>query len=184
MSQKFDNTAGPLIARLEELRREFDSSFARPWRQQATHASTILRFTAQGLRFAAPLADLESLARAGDIVPVPARAAGLLGLTVVRARLMPVYSLARLTDLREAATQPVWLAVLRGAAPAALALDSLDGYADESTISAVPEGSAPRFVRGSVGTGQDLRPLLDCATLYRALTRSLSADTKGQDQTL
>lgn len=172
----------PLTGRLEELRREFDASFARPWTGDRWEPNSILCFTAEGSPFAVPLAGLERLAKAGEVAPVPSRSPALLGLTVVQARLMPVYSLARLIHMPPAAAPPAWLAVLRGPLPAALAVDALTGYTDSSSVTAAAQGSAPPFVTGSVAHQGRLHALLDCAALYEAITRPQANTTKGPDQ--
>lgn len=170
-----------LDERLLELREAFDSSFARPWAAERAEPNAILCFTVAGHRFAAPLAELQSIAKAGPIVPVPSRSSALLGLTVVRARLMPVFSLTTLLGLPGSGSDMCWLVVLRGRFAAAVPVDALVGYADRASVSDVPAGSGPRFVRGAVRHGEEMHALLDAAGIYDALTRG-SADWIGHQQ--
>ena len=115
----------PLERRLRDLRNEFDSSFARPWTPSRAQTEAILCFTAQGGKFAVPLSALQSVARAAAIIPVPSQAPALLGITVLRAKLIGVFAVAALLEMPPANSEVSWLAVLRGPRPAALALDSL-----------------------------------------------------------
>lgn len=170
-----------VVARLEELRSEFDSSFSRPLVAESAEPNRVLCFTAENGRFAVPLTGLQAVARAGTIVPLPSRAPGMLGLTVVRAKLVPVYSLAGLMKMPAAASEHAWVALLRGTQPVALALESLAGYADRRSASQVAGAAAPRFVSGTVQLEDHLYSLLHCDELYEAITRYPTVSMKGQD---
>lgn len=177
------NPVDPSEQRLRQLRDAFDSSFARPWMPARAEPNAILCFTVGAHSFAAPLTELQSIAKAGPIIHVPSRSPALLGLTVVRAKLMPVYSLAALLDVSAAPPEICWLAILRGRLPAALALDSLDGYADRQSVLASAGGATPQLVKGSVRYRERLHALLDCAGIYDAITRDAASLIKDQDPT-
>ncbi len=177
--QRFDR----LEHRLHDLREEFDSSFARAWGPGRTHGNAILCFTAQGGKFAAPLTALQSVARAAAIVPVPSRNPALLGITVLRARLMPVFSVPAVLGLPSAGLDVSWLAVLRGPRPAALALETLAGYADPESILSMGTSAPLRLVTGSVRFQEQMHALLDCEQLYEAITRDPATSETEQDQT-
>jgi chemotaxis signal transduction protein len=172
-----------LERRLHELREEFDSSFARPWTAPPAQAGAIVCFTAQGGKFAAPLAALQSVARAGAIVPVPSQAPALLGITVLRARLMPVFSVAALLAMPPANSETCWLAVLRGPRAAALALDSLAGYADPESIRKTDTDAPLRFITAAVSLHDEVFALLDCERLYEIITRDPASSETEQDHT-
>ncbi|HEX3660398.1 MAG TPA: chemotaxis protein CheW [Acidobacteriaceae bacterium] len=176
--------ADSLEQRLRQLREDFDSSFARPWEPKAAEPNALLCFTASGHRFAAALTELQAISKAGPVVPVPSGAPALLGLTVLRAKLMPVYSLPMLLGLAAGAPAEIcWLAVLRGRRPAALALDTLAGFADPQPAGdASPEGIYP-FAKGPVRHGDHLHVLLDCSGLYDAITHDPSPSMKAQEPT-
>lgn len=175
-------TAHSLEQRLERLRQDFDSSFARPWAPARIESNTVLCFTVAEHRLAAPLTELHSIARAGPLVPVPSRSPALLGLTVLRARILPVYSLMVLLEIPAAPTELCWLAVLRGYRPAALAIDALAGYADDQMVSQTSEGTMPRFAKGLVHCGDQLHVLLDCAAICEAITRDPFTSGNNQEQ--
>jgi chemotaxis signal transduction protein len=181
MSDMEPERIDPLQQRLQQLRHEFDSAFARPVVERVADADTLVCFTADGGRFAIRSTGLQAFTRAGSIVPVPSRAPALVGLTVVRARLVPVYSLGRLMDASSIAVNPSWLAVLRGAEAVALGLDSLDGYAEQNAVAQEAGGASPRFAAGSVRHGNQLYALLDSQQLYEAITGGTAAQKKGQD---
>jgi chemotaxis signal transduction protein len=171
----------PISQRIVELRHEFDSSFSRPWQSEQVERDSILCFTAEGRRFAAPLTGLQGLAKAGTILPLPSRSPALLGLSVVRARILPVYSIARLMGAPARATEAVWLAVLRGRESVGVALDTLDGYANQLMVSTSAEGHMSRLVAGSVAHLEELYGLLDCKKLYEAITSPQASLMKGRD---
>lgn len=177
MSENVDR----LALRLSELRQEFDRGFARPIAAERRKPSEVLCFTAEGARFAVALTELQALAKAGTIVQVPSRSPALLGLTVVRARLMPVYSVAQLTGSSRQAANTSWLGVLRGTAAAALAIDSVEGYADRETASEAG-ASDIRYVMGAVRHQNQLYALLDGERLYAAVTHPADL-TKGLEAT-
>ena len=174
----------PLQQRLQQLRDEFDAGFARPVAPGQIERQAVLCFTADNITCAALLTELDSIAKAGPLVPVPSHSPALLGVTAVRARLMPVFSVAALLQQPAAKTQVCWLAILRGRLPAALALDALAGYADHGSIDRQAAGHGPLFVRGSVRHGKELYALLDCTGIYDAITRGPIAAAKDQEPTL
>lgn len=182
-----DKSVAPGLATLERrlraLRSEFDSSFARPWTPSRAQTEAILCFTAQGGKFAAPLTTLQSVARAGAIVPVPSQASALLGITVLRAKLLPVFSVAALLGMPSANSEVSWLAVLRGPRAAALALDSLAGYADAESIRKTDAAASLPFVTASVRLQEEMFAVLDCERLYEEITRDPAGSETEQDPT-
>lgn len=170
-----------LAQRLAQLRDEFDSSFARPWGGGERQANSLLCFTADGFRFAMALPELQVLSKAGPIVPVPSRSHGLLGLTVLRAQVLPVYSIGRLTHSSGAAGACRWLAVLRGPSPVALSLASLEGYAGDPQGERTPVEAGWRFVSGMVKQNESLYAVVDSGALYAAITQPRAGAEKGQD---
>jgi len=185
MPEQFDAQGlAPLERRLRHLHNEFDSSFARPWTPPRAQTEAYLCFTAQGGNFAAPLSALSSVARAGAIVPVPSQASTLLGITVLRAKIMPVFSLAALLETPPAANSEVsWLAVLRGPRPAALALDSLAGYGDPASIHKADTAAPLPFITASVSLHEEMFALLDCERLYEVITRDPAGTGTEQEPT-
>jgi len=92
-------TADSLEQRLRQLREDFDNSFGRPWEPKAVEPNAILCFIVGGHRFAVPLAELQNIRSAGAIVSGPSGSTALLGLTVLRARMLPVFSLMSLLSI-------------------------------------------------------------------------------------
>lgn len=176
-------SVAPLERRLRELRNEFDSSFARPWTAPRVQAGAILCFTAQGGKFATPLTALQSVSRAGSIVAVPSQAPALLGITLLRGKLMPVFSLAALLNMPTGNSELCWLAVLRGPRPAALAVDSLAGYADPESMRKTDTAAPLPFITASVRLQDEMFALLDCDRLYEVITRDPAGPATEQDQT-
>jgi chemotaxis signal transduction protein len=177
-----DPITDSIKSRLHKLRDEFDSNFARPWAPERQAGESLFCFTADDGRFAIPLTALQALVKAGPIVPVPSRAFGLLGLTVVRAKVLPVYSIGRFTGGAPRGAAPPWLASLRGPSPAALAIDSLDGYTQSDSLADSAAGPAGPFIQGIVQHNGYFYALLDCVTLYDTITQPVSHSMKGQDE--
>lgn len=172
-----DRRAAVLQRRLERLRREFDASFAEPLTEVDSGIGSLLCFTAGGARFAIPMLGLQSVTRCAAITAVPARSPALLGLTVVRAQIVPVYSLVHLTGIGDMVGACHWLALLRGAIPIALAVDALEGYAVDTALESTT-GDASGLVSGIVRHGTELFAALRAAELYERITAAASQHGK------
>lgn len=179
MRSNSDRKTAVLQARLERLREEFDSSFAEPLKSLDLQKEQLLCFSAGGARYAMSMADLQSLARCASVTPVPSRAPALLGLAVVRAQVVPVYSLTRLTGLGAQDTQCHWLAILRGTAACALGLETVEGYAAGNAIEFTVAGSDSQLVNGAVKHSGHLYAVVHGAEIYDIITRAGSEEGKG-----
>lgn len=174
--------AHSLEQRLRQLREDFDSSFARPWEPREPEPNAVLCFSAGGHRFAAALAELQNIGKAGAILPLPSRSPALLGLTVFRARMLPVFSLLKLLNVHPLVPAEIcWLLLLRGRRSAAVAVDALDGFAESQFAGDACGEKMYPFAKGPVRHRDHLHVLLDCAALCAAVTRDPFPSTEAQD---
>ncbi|HEY3706070.1 MAG TPA: chemotaxis protein CheW [Terracidiphilus sp.] len=178
-----NNAPRTLRMSLARLREEFDSSFALPLHAANAQAGRMLCFAAGAVKFAIPMGDLLALSRCGSIAPVPSHSPGLLGLAVVRAQVVPVYSLPRLTGAGAQTGDCHWLALLRGGVPVALAIDALDGYAFESAAQSVAGETGfsfpPTWNTGLIRHNAELYATLRGAQIYDMITQGVSQEGKG-----
>jgi purine-binding chemotaxis protein CheW len=120
-----DDTA--IGRRLAGLRDAFDLSFAEPPASGEGALEKFLAVRVAGARHVFRLAEVNEVAADRRVTPIPARISELRGLTAVRGRLTPVYSLAALLGESADAGSSRWLVVV-AQAQLALALDRVDGY--------------------------------------------------------
>lgn len=165
--------------RLDRLRQEFDASFAEPIAQTDTRIERLLCFTAGGAKFAIPMAGLQAVAHCSSVTSVPSRVAALLGLTVVRAQILPVYSITHLTGIGEQSGTCHWLAILRGASPVALAIDTIEGYASDTALETAA-GDLSGLVSGIIRHGNDLFAALRAPEIYQRITSGNSGQGKDR----
>lgn len=178
MSEEENISSDLLAQRLRALREEFDASFGRRWETENVRVGSVLCFTVDGLHFAVPLSGLQALSKYRSLVRIPSRSPALLGLVVLHAQAVPVYSLPRLTGAVVPQAEYEWLAVLRGSAAVAFAIETVDGYA-ERVAGAKPAEMRSPFARGFVKHHEYLYEIVDAAELYQAITQQPSGLEKG-----
>jgi chemotaxis signal transduction protein len=113
--------------RLARLRLEFDGAFAEPAIRSSDDVETLLTLSVADADYAVRLREIEGLFADRAVATVPSPLPELLGLSSIRGRLVPVYSLGVLLGARSVRA-PRWFVVAEGAA-AALAFDAMGSYA-------------------------------------------------------
>lgn len=113
--------------RASELRTSFDRGFGEPLPGDKPDTFDYLRVRVAGEPFALALTEIASLHVDLRIAPMPSPARELLGLTSLRARLVPIYDL-RLATSASAELPARWIVLVRGGA-AGFAFDGFDGFA-------------------------------------------------------
>lgn len=90
-----------LEQKLEELKSSFDCAFQEAILPPTGDFLHLLMVRVATATFALDVAELAGVVPAPKIVPIPAQAHGLLGLAGIKARLVPVYSLACLVGAKD-----------------------------------------------------------------------------------
>jgi purine-binding chemotaxis protein CheW len=165
-----------LIDRVAELREAFDRSFAVPVAQSAETGQTFLILGVGTARYAAALDGLLGIEHGRKIVPLPVRAAGLLGLAGFRGQLAPVFSLASLLGRPDGPERPAWMAFCKGPTPVAIAFDRFEGSVlvpSRDIYGAEPDASASRPGRRRVRLGSGTLSVVDVPSVVEAARRSL-----------
>lgn len=116
-----------LAAHTQSLREAFDRRFAAPASYVAEAPVNLLGLRVGGETFALPLDALSGLHALRRLVPLPGCDGALLGLTGVRGRLVPVFSLASLLN-RPPEPAVSWLVLVGQDEPVALAFSELEGH--------------------------------------------------------
>lgn len=157
-----------LVSTAEELRREFDASFAaEPARIEAQLDVLAIR---AGRPCAVRLRAIDSLLLVPRITPAPSRATELLGLVSMRGAVIPVYDLRALLGLA-AAEVARWM-VVAGSPALGLAFEMHDGCVRVAASAVSTDaGNADEVVRGAVTIDGTPRALLDVEAIHRVLMR-------------
>lgn len=111
-----------------DLRREFDRVFAQPLSGTPETMVDLLILRINGDRYALRLAEIDGLHADRAITAIPSPVVGLLGVTGIRGRLVPVYSLPALLGHDAAGATNRWLVLCRSPHPVALAFDHAERY--------------------------------------------------------
>ena len=160
------------------MRAAFDAGFAAPPAAAARAIERLVVVVAGGDRLALRLRELSGLRRLGRLSPLPGAASELLGLTGIRGRLTPVFSLARLLGL--GADEPRWLALPRADQPLGLAFGAFEGYV-EVAAGEIEPGSAGAAGASSRGQVVRLRgehvSILDVASIVSGIERRAARAT-------
>lgn len=171
------NEARPgLIERVGELREAFDRSFALPVAQSAETEQTFLILGVGNERYAVILETLLGIEHHRKVVPLPLRAAGLLGLAGFRGQLVPVFSLASLLGCADGPERPVWMAFCKGPTPVAIAFDRFEGsvrVAAADLYAGKAKDGLPRLTKQTVRFGTGVLPVLDAVSVVEAITQRL-----------
>jgi chemotaxis signal transduction protein len=156
-----EDAAGRLARRAEELRREFDRSFAEPVRTEAAREADFLAVRIGAEACALRLSEITGLHADRKITRVPGGDAALLGIAGFRGTILPVYSLRALLG-RPAADMPRWLVVAAGA-PIALGFEGFQGHLRIARDAILPQQSGERrgYAREYVRAHSLVRPIID-----------------------
>jgi len=173
---------GTWQARAQSLRNAFDRTFSEP---PAVVASSALRFL--GLRiggdpFALRTTDVARVHTGGVVVPVPSPSPTLLGIASVRSSLVAVHDLHLLLGYPAGGSRRYWVLVRPGH-PVGLAFDGLDGHFEADPTSPIEASAgAAHHIRGAARSGASIRPIIDVASILRALARTPKENTSAVER--
>jgi chemotaxis signal transduction protein len=163
----------PHVARVGELKRMFDQTFAEAPRSDAeSPEGDLLAVSVGGDPYAIRLSEVAGLLSDRKVTWLPGSAIELIGLMGVRGALVPVYDLGALLGYSRAAV-PHWF-LIAAAVHVALAIDRFDGYLRVpreavSTESAPSGAKHSPHVREVVRTAELVRPIIDMPSVLDAI---------------
>ncbi|XVV09142.1 chemotaxis protein CheW [Actinoplanes sp. CA-131856] len=171
-----------VASRLEELREDFDRSFADPVRSHDDEHVELLTIRAGGRPYAIRLSQTSGLHPDRPVTPLPGPQPALLGLAGFAGQVVPVYDLAALLG-HPVAERPRWLVLAGGDPPLGLAFHDLDGHVRAGTADIVRESgdnAVTGSVRGMVGLPGGARPIIDIPAT-RATVHALTGHLTDQE---
>jgi chemotaxis signal transduction protein len=124
--------------RLSQLREAFDAMFASPALAIEEALQRFLAVGVGGAPYVFRLSEIGGIATHRRATPVPGPVSELLGLTGIRGRLVPVYSLAALIDA-PSSTAPRWLVFVERE-ELAFAVENMDGCVFGKSHDVLPSG--------------------------------------------
>jgi chemotaxis signal transduction protein len=163
----------------EPLRRAFDRTFATPTAERAEDLESFLTLRIGSTGYAMRVLAIAGLTNARRIVPLAGARPAMLGLTAVRGRLFPVYSLEALVGEESASAPPRWFVLCAGADPLALGFAQFEGHVllPRSEVFAAGGGERGRgHVRELLRAADEVRAVIDTSSLVEAIR----AETIGQ----
>lgn len=160
-----------ILTRLEQMRRDFDASFAEPATSERPHAEQLVKLRVARGTVALRVGELTALQSGRRIVPVPGGPPELLGLAATRGVALPAYDLAALLGLGRGQRSWRWLAICGGAAPVGLVFEELVGHLSVPRDAFVPmgEGASQPHVRELLQLPSGFLPVVDLASLLGTL---------------
>jgi chemotaxis signal transduction protein len=165
----------------DALRQAFDQAFASPPVPHERKGIRCLAVRVGDEALALRLEDVRGLERLRGLTPLPgATLPGLLGMVVLRGRLVAAYGLRDLLEA-EGAGQDSWLVLSGGDEPVALAFSDFEGYveADATSLRALDGDARSPWVRHVLELDGAVRGLLDVSMLMDTL-RQRAASSKGE----
>lgn len=173
---------GSVAGRLDQLRGEFDHSFAEPVRSHEDQHAELLVVRAGGCPYAIRLSQTSGLHPDRPVTPLPGPLNALLGLAGFAGAVVPVYDLAALLG-HPAGDRPRWLVLATGSPALGLAFHDLDGHVRVPAGAIVGEaGRQGRgCLRGMVELPGGARPIVDVPAA-RAAVHALAGHAQVTDE--
>jgi chemotaxis signal transduction protein len=166
-------TTHDVVARVIELRRDFDATFAAPLSGAGVETWDLIAVRVAGVHYAMFVTEIAELAQGHKIVKLPSRRPDVLGIASIRGNLVSVHSLARLLGHGAEEAREPWLAVCADSGGVALAFGELERLVrlrpDEVQRSA--EGGA-RYLAGAVRVEGHARPVVSVRAIVASLQTS------------
>ena len=168
------------LDRAQELRREFDRSFAEPFHAANRDVVDFIAIKLAGDPYAIRMADISGLFAGVKITPVPSPLSELRGIAGFRGALTPVYDLAALLGYPPSHAR--WVALANGGA-LGFAFDAFEGHfrIEPSAIAAHENGLASRHVREIARQADAGWPIIDIPSVVAAIRKRLPQATAKKE---
>jgi len=173
-----------LNERADDLRREFDQTFARPPSAEPAAMEDLLRVKVGADPYALRMAEVSGLVRCRRIIPLPTAVGGFLGVVGLRSGIVPVYALRELLGYA-AGEPPGWLVLVGEDNALGLAFDGFEGHLRVPGASLSPADEAGRSRPHLLSVARDGRgvlSVLSVESLVQAIERQVQPASQRSHQ--
>lgn len=164
--------ADGLATRVDDLRREFDRSFAVARGVEKEPLEDLLAITLGGDPYLLRMTGISGLFADRRVTPLPGPVAELLGVAGFRGSVLPVYDLHLLLGYPGSGNRR-WMVLLDGTAPVGLAFERFDEHLQlpRSAITACAQVDAARHIHQVAETADGIRPVIHLPSLLDVITK-------------
>lgn len=173
----------PEFASAGQLRREFDLGFAAAPGEVGEPEVGLLTLRVRGVACAVRLADLSGVVSTPQVISVPSDANGLLGLSGVRGRLVPVFDLGALLGHAPCEEPLRWLVMCGSGQGLALAVNDIEHHLSVPVSALRSSESSPSLEQLAdqlVDSDSGLLPVINLARLLAALEERPARRSEAQ----
>lgn len=166
-----------MTTRATELREEFDRAFAAPPQRDRALLVDVLFVRVGEAEMVLRLSEVDALVKGRRIAAAPSRARELLGLSVHRGRILPVYSLAALLGI-EGGADPSWMIfVAKGSV--GLAFDRFGRHAKVEREAFAPSSAEAPMVGELLRVEERTTPVIAVGALVARIEHLAAAPLDG-----
>ncbi len=158
----------PSTSEADELRKDFDASFAHAPVFADAATEDLLLIRVGGDPYALRLRDVGAVLTDRSVVPLPSKSPTLLGLAGVRGSLVVVHGLADILGYGRPRGTPRWLAMAPSPTAIGLAFEAFDGHVRLPLTDIITKAEGGILNR-VVPTHDGIRPIIDMASLVQKL---------------
>jgi chemotaxis signal transduction protein len=169
-----------MLTTLDQLREEFDSSFARPHPEPVDDLEAFVTIQVGARPYALRVAELGGIHVDVPITRVPSRNPAAIGLCGIQGTGIAVFDLAQLLLEPKTSDSLRWMALSAGRDPIAFAFSQFEGYAQASARDLGETTDSQTNLTGKVlRLAQQHRPIIRIATVV-AIIRDSENPTTGK----
>lgn len=165
--------------RVQQLRQEFDNTFAEPAQLRREVNEDLVRIVVAGDSYALRVSEFIGLQTNLRIVGLPKRASEFLGLSSFRNEIVPVYTLRQLLGYGPG-EQGRWMVIAQVGNVFGLEFQRFEGHvrASQSAVVASEQANVSRrYVRDVVQVGGEVLPIVSIAAISETIKQLSGANT-------
>ena len=167
-----------LHARLEELKRSFDQSFAEAPQEEAEQAESLLSIRVASRAYAVRLSETSGLYVDRKVVGLPSPVTELLGMAGFRGTVIPIFDLAACLGYGLSGEENRWMLLVGQIDVIGLVFQEFDGHlrtAPRNLAHQEAQEATGQHVRDAVIVEGKIRPVIDLVAVVQALKRRVAS---------
>jgi purine-binding chemotaxis protein CheW len=172
------------VTTAEELRRDFDASFARARAEDPGAMEDLIAIRVATNRYAIRIPQITGMLAQLAIARVPSPMPELLGLTQFRGALIPVYGLGAFLGHGASPGDPRWMLTHGDAEGVGLAFDDFEGRLKIPAAEVHRAGPGEAFrdhIAGAIRHEATVRAIVDLPSILRTIERRLGRGAANQE---